>query len=136
LVQSKKEERHRDVSLDQVCKDKACDDVLYIQRNSLIRLNCKHENKTSTVEYYRVLAFFSKHHNKWFPDTKDKFIWDTNPTRRANIRVLARMMKESGTSYREVVLEAGEVLGPQQVYCIKNFKDILQVENELVDYDV
>jgi hypothetical protein len=46
------------------------------------------------------------------------------------------MMKESGTSYREVVLEAGEVLGPQQVYCIKNFKDILQVENELVDYDV
>jgi len=46
----KKKKDSRDVSLDQVCEDKACDDVLYIQRNSLIRLNCKHENKTSTVE--------------------------------------------------------------------------------------
>ena len=49
------------------------------------------------------------------------------------MHILARLMKKSGSSYRKVELVAGGDWGPKQVYCIKNFSDILKVENELVD---
>ena len=38
---------------------------LYIERDSLIQVACK-RGKSEVVENYRVLAFFTKYHNKWF----------------------------------------------------------------------
>ena len=106
--------------------------AILIQRDSLIQLSCK-RGKSVSVENYRVLAFFTKFYNKWFIAKEEKFVWETDPDKRNNVRVLARLMKKSGSSYREVELVAGGDWGPKQVYCIKNFSDILKVENELVD---
>ena len=40
-------------------------DGVYIRRDNLITLNCQ-RGGTISVDYYRVLALFSKHYNKWF----------------------------------------------------------------------
>jgi len=105
---------------------------LFIQRDSLIQLNCK-RSRSSSVENYRVLAFFTKFHNKWYLATEDKFLWTADPSKMKNVRVLARLMKKSGSSYGEVALEAGGDWAPQQVYRIEHFRDILKVENELLE---
>lgn len=105
---------------------------LYIERDSLIQLNCK-RGRNVCVENYRVLAFFNKFYNKWYLPTEDKFVWTNNKSRVENIHVLARLVKKVGSSYEEVQLEADGDWGPQQVYCIRHFKDILKVENQLDD---
>ena len=50
------------------------------------------------------------------------------------MRVLARLMMKKGIVYREATLKAGGDWAPKQVYCIKDFKDILTVGNTLEDF--
>ena len=102
---------------------------LHIKRDSLIQLTCKH-GKSEAVENYRVLAFFT-HHNKWFIAMEKRFLWENDVSKCKNVRVLARLMKQSGSNYQEAALEAGGDWNPKQVFCIKTFKDILKVENVL-----
>ena len=106
------------------------DGGVYIQRDSLIQLKCK-RGKSESVENYRVLAFFTKSYNKWFVALEDKFLWYNEESKRQKVRVLARLMRKSGSSYEEVELKAGGDWGAKHVYCIKAFQDILNVENEL-----
>ena len=44
------------------------------------------------------------------------------------MRVLVRLMKMSGSACGEVKLGAGGKMGPQQVFIVKYFRDILIVE--------
>ena len=50
------------------CDDK---DEIHIEQNILITLNCKRGQTTST-EYYRVLALFTRHCNKWLVEFNKK----------------------------------------------------------------
>ncbi len=52
------------------------DDALHIQRDSLIQMNIKRADKNTAIEYYQVLAFFSKQYNKWFIAPKQKYVWN------------------------------------------------------------
>ena len=49
-----------------------------------------------------------------------------------SMRVLVRLMKKSGSTYQEVGLEAGGDWSPKQVYCMKSFRDIIKLEEELI----
>jgi hypothetical protein len=116
-----------------VCDDgvDSTNDGLYIQQDSLIQLKCK-RGKSESVENYRVLGFFTKFYNKWFVSLEDRFAWDNDQSSVKNVRVLAQLMKKSGSSYQEVTIEKDGDWGPGQVFCVKGFVDILKVENELV----
>ena len=109
------------------------DDSLHIERDSLITLKCK-RGKSESVESYRVLAFFTKHYNKWFIAMENKFPWRVDMTKRQNVRVLAKLMKKSDSTFGHVKLEKDGDWGPQHVHCIKHFKDILEVGKELLDF--
>jgi len=87
---------------------------------------------SAAVENCRVLAFFTKCHDKWFVAMEKRFLWENDISKRKNVRVLARLMKKTGSTYQEVALEAGGNWGPKQVHCIKSFSDILKVDNVLV----
>ena len=76
---------------------------LYIERDSLIQLTCERGN-SEAIENYRVLAFFTKYHNKWFVSMEKRFLWEVDISKRKNVRVLARLMKQSGSGYQEVAL--------------------------------
>ena len=55
--------------------DEGCDDAAvenFIQRDSIVQINCKH-GKSISVENYRALAFFSKYSKKWFVAGEEKF---------------------------------------------------------------
>ena len=41
--------------------------------------------------------------------------------------------KKAGSNYQEVILEAGGVWGPKQVFRVVNYKDIVGVDNQLVE---
>eukprot|EP00957_Ditylum_brightwellii_P138429 10551205-Ditylum_brightwellii.AAC.1 len=45
---------------------------LYIQCDSLIQVKCKC-GRFETVEFYRVLALFTKYYNKWFVSEEETF---------------------------------------------------------------
>jgi hypothetical protein len=106
------------------------DDALHIQRDSLIQMNLKRADKTTAIEYYQVLAFFSKHYNKWFIAPKQRYVWN-NATKKANMRVLVRMMQQIGTHYQEVDLRLGGGREPKEVFCVIRMSDVLTVGNEL-----
>ena len=46
---------------------------------------------------------------------------------------LVRMVNKAGSTYTEEQLEAGGTWSPKQIYCMKNYSDILGVDSELVD---
>ena len=50
------------------CNEK---DYIYIEWNTLITLNCK-QGQTASTEYWRVLAIFTKHYNKWLVEFNRK----------------------------------------------------------------
>ena len=51
-----------------------------------------------------------------------------------NERVMVRLVKkQAGSNYKEVTLEAGGKWGPKQVLCVVNYKDIIGVDNQLVE---
>ena len=103
-----------------------------IKWNSLVQVNCKC-GKSEAVANYRVLALFSKYYNKWVVGRLENFPWKNNPLAVKNARFLVRMVKKSGSSYSEEMLEAGGTWSPKQIYCMKNYSDILDVDSELVD---
>ena len=64
---------------------------------------------------------------------KQKFLWAGDMTTLTSMRVLVRLIKKSGSTYQEAGLEAGEEWSPKQVYCMKSFRDIIKLEEELID---
>ena len=115
-----------------VQKDGSGDAELFIQRDSLIQVNCKRGNVVS-VENYQVLALFSKYYNKWFVAPVDKFPWTNDPNAIKNAGVLARLVKKSGSNYKEEELEVGGDWGPKQIFCVVKYCDILDVDSQLIE---
>eukprot|EP00986_Skeletonema_menzelii_P001712 scaffold468_cov133-Skeletonema_menzelii.AAC.4 len=86
---------------------------IYIERDSLISLTCQRGN-ASSVEHYRVLAFFTKHYKKWYPSyDPQRFLWGKNSK---DVRCLVRMLKMNGSSWKEVELERDGNFGPSCVF--------------------
>jgi hypothetical protein len=105
---------------------------IFFTWNSLIELQCVHGPKNiskTTVEYYRVLSFFTKTYNKWYMAVKNKFVYTPNNSKKmANICFLAQLMEKKGASYKEVQLtKEGQQWGPTHVYCIKSLNDIVSL---------
>ena len=120
--------------------DRGADDLaegeLYVQQwYSLITTRCKCGNSKTIEHYrYRILAFFIIFYNKWFLSLDDKFLWGSkDAVKMKNPRVLARLMKKSGSVYTQVKLEKRGDLGPKDVYCIKSLNDVVVVECDLID---
>ncbi len=81
------------------------------------------------MEYYRVLAFFSKHYNKWFLHwDEDKVLFDKSSKK---FKVLATMVKKEGSSWVDVDLVKGGNWSPKSVFSIKSMCDIISVEGEM-----
>jgi hypothetical protein len=78
-------------------------------------MNLKWVDKTTAIEYYQILAFFSKHYNKWFITPKQRYVWN-NATTKTNMRVLVRMMQQIGTHYQEVDLRLGGGREPKALF--------------------
>lgn len=106
---------------------------LFLRRNSLIELRCKVHGQEQILEY-RALAFFTKYYNKWFPSIEDEFSWVNDSSKKPNAIVLARLVTKSGSSYEEVELKKNGDWGPHHVFRTVQFKDIVRVGNELVDF--
>ena len=88
----------------------------------------------TSLENYRVLGLFGKYYNKWFVSLEDSFAWTGIPSAVKNARVMVRLVKKkAGSNYKEVILEAGGVWGPKQVFRVVNYKDIVGVDNQLVE---
>ena len=103
---------------------------VWIERDSLITMKCKRGKGNETIEYYRVLAVFTKYYNKWFVATDEsRFIWNKDSKK---VRILARMMSKCGSSYHEMKLEKDGTFGPQSVFCTKYMCDILSVDANLI----
>jgi hypothetical protein len=110
-------------------------EILHMQRDSLVKMKCaktRGENLLPLVKYFRVLCFFTKHYNKWYPAPEQKFVWNDN-AKQAHARVLVRLVKRVGSAYQDVeLLEEGDYK-PREVYSIKKISDIVYVGNELVE---
>ena len=100
-----------------------------------MKIGCKHGRMT-TVHDYRVLAFFFKYYNKWYMSLDMQFLLTTDPSKRKNVRVMARMMKANGSSYEKVKLEKDGAWGPRHVYCSKPLKEVLSLVCDLVGTEV
>ncbi len=104
----------------------------FVTRYSLIELRCVRgpkNNSITTVEYYRILSFFTKTYNKWYIAVEDKFVYTpNNPKKMANVRFLAQLMEKKGAIYKEVQLtKEGQQWGPTHVYCIRSLNDIVSL---------
>jgi len=99
---------------------------LFIQRDSLIHLRSDWGGSES-IEFYRVLSFFSKYTNKWFVPKEDKYIWKEEKYKKYNVWVLARLMFKRVSSYIEAKLKQDREWTSHQVFCITHFKEILKV---------
>jgi len=110
-------------------------DAVWIKRDSLVQMGCKHGEVTTVLEY-KVLAFFFKYYNKWYMSLDNQFLLTTDPSKRKNVRVMARMMKATGSSYEKVELEKDGAWGPRHVYCCKPLKDVLSLVCDLVGSEV
>ena len=73
---------------------------------------------------------FNKFYSKRFVASVENFPWkfDVN-----NARVLARMVKKTVSNYQEVELKEGGDWGVDQVFCVKNYGDILDVGRTLIE---
>ena len=102
---------------------------IYIERDSLISLTCQ-RGKASSVEYYRVLAFFTKHYKKWYPSyDPQRFLWNKESK---DVRCLVRMLKKNGSSWKEEQLEKDGHFGPSCVFRVCSMNEILNVGERLV----
>ena len=72
-----------------------------IKRDTLVTYRVK-RGKTESLEYYRVLAIFSKHYNKWFLHWDDEVLFEKGSTK---FKILARMVVKDGNRIKEVDLE-------------------------------
>ena len=53
--------------------------------------------KTESLEYYHVLAIFSKHYNKWFLHWDDEVLFEKGSTK---FKILARMVVKDGNQIK------------------------------------
>ena len=94
----------------------------------------KRKTSRSPKEAWADLGLFGKYYNKWFVSLEDSFAWTGIPSAVKNARVMVRLVKKkAGSNYKEVILEAGGVWGPKQVFRVVNYKDIVGVDNQLVE---
>jgi hypothetical protein len=77
--------------------------------------------------------FFYKISEQVVVSTEERFLWETYITKQKNVKVLARLMSKSGSSYKDVSLEEGGDWGQKQVYIIIKFADIVDLGNRLSD---
>ena len=108
-------------------------DGVYIRRDTLVTLNCQ-RGGTISVEYYRVLALFSKHYNKWFVH------WDSNcilfQRGSKKYKFLFRKVERDGGEWKEVELEKHGSWSPKFVFCTRSMCDIVNVEDQLNGSDL
>ena len=100
-----------------------------IKRDTLVKFRATRW-KNESVEYYRVLAIFSKHYNKWFIN------WDSDQVEYIHnskkYKILARMVKMDGmNSCSEVNLEADGQWNTKCVFTLRSMSDIVSVEGVL-----
>ena len=100
-----------------------------IKRDTLVKFRAT-RGKNESVEYYRVLAIFSKHYNKWF------IHWDSDQVEYIHnskkYKILARMVKMDGmSSCSEVNLEADGQWNTKSVFTLRSMSDIVSVEGVL-----
>jgi hypothetical protein len=93
-----------------------------IQRDRLIRLKAKC-GKGKSIEYYRVLAIFSKHYNKWYLHWDEEKVGYIIGSKK--FKVMARMVVRQNNRFKEVDLVAGGDWSPKNVYALRYFSDIL-----------
>ena len=82
------------------------------------------------------LFFSFKYYNKWYMLLDNQFLLTTDPSKRKNVWVMARMMKATGSSYEKVELEKDGAWGPRHIYCCKPLKDVLSLVCDLVGSEV
>lgn len=100
-----------------------------IKRDTLVKFRAT-RGRDESVEYYRVLAIFSKHYNKWF------IHWDSDQVEYVHnskkYKILARMVKMDGmNSCSEVNLEADGQWNTRSVFTLQSMSDIVSVEGDL-----
>eukprot|EP00956_Cyclotella_meneghiniana_P011701 scaffold16470_cov61-Cyclotella_meneghiniana.AAC.12 len=100
-----------------------------IKRDTLVKFRAS-RGKNESVEYYRVLAIFSKHYNKWF------IHWDSDQVEYIHnskkYKILARMVKMDGmSSCSEVNLEADGQWNTKSIFTLRSMCDIVSVEGDL-----
>ena len=101
---------------------------IYIERDSLISLNCQ-RGGASSVEHYRVLALFTKHYKKWYPSyDPQKFLWNKESK---DVRFLVSMVKKDGSAWKEAELEKDSEFGPSCVFRVCSMNEVLNVEGTL-----
>ena len=94
------------------------DDDVCIQQSSLVRVECN-RGRSVSVEHHQVLSLFDKYCNKWWVPSEGKFPWTNNPLAAKNARVLLRLMKQTGSSFKEVQLETGEIGGQVRCFALR-----------------
>eukprot|EP00957_Ditylum_brightwellii_P098006 7464582-Ditylum_brightwellii.AAC.1 len=55
-------------------QDTGGEEDVYIECDSLVKLKCK-QGKKESIEYYHVLALFTKYYNKWYIAEESKLKW-------------------------------------------------------------
>jgi hypothetical protein len=100
-----------------------------IKRDTLVKFRAT-RGKNESIEYYRVLAIFSKHYNKWF------IHWDSDRVEYIHnskkYKILARMVKMDGmSSCSEVNLEADGQWNTKSIFTLRSMSDIVSVEGDL-----
>ena len=86
--------------------------------------------KKESVQFFRVLGIFSKHHNKWF------IHWDSDQVEyRPNsnkFKIIARMVKLDGINcYKEVDLVTGGQWDTKSAFTLRSMADIVGVDGVL-----
>ena len=61
--------------------------------------------EAESIEYYFVLAFFSKYTKIWFVAKESKFLWHEELTKRENVKVLVRVLQKQGSTNVEAKVE-------------------------------
>eukprot|EP00957_Ditylum_brightwellii_P082176 6248582-Ditylum_brightwellii.AAC.1 len=101
---------------------------LYIQHDSLIQVKCKC-GSVKTVEFYHVLALFTKYYNKCFVSEEEIIPWVNDAPKKNNVKVLVRLMTKSGSAFMDAQLEKDGDWGPQHVFCTVSSNNTVKVEN-------
>ena len=71
-------------------------DKVNVARDTILKFLCKC-GKLETMEFYRILRFFNKYYNNWFPSVDGKFVSGKHGVVNKNPRVLARIMENTGS---------------------------------------
>ena len=108
------------------------DSGLFLQVSSRIVLEMKRGGAVELASY-KVLCLFTKSSNKWFVSEENKFPWVNGSMSNGKGRVLARLVKSIGSSYKEMRLEKDGAYGPHHVFQCVLFDKIVNVQNNLTD---